>query len=243
MAEIARRAQELLLAMVFLTRLPLGRLLPDRVIPLHRCLWAFPLAGAAVGAVAALPLLMNAPLLVTASLALALSVWLTGGLHEDGLADFADGMGGRDREARLTIMRDSRIGSYGAQALVLSSLVRWSAIAAAGPVAVIAAAIGGRLALVVLMAAMRPARSDGLGHAAGRPGGVMVLVAAAIALIVIFAIATPTQAVAGLLLGAAAAAAVALIAQRRLGGQTGDVLGAAAVLTECAVLIGFALTN
>ncbi len=122
-------------------------------------------------------------------------------------------------------------------------MIRWSAIAATGPVAVIAAAVAGRLTLVLLMAAMRPARSDGLGHAAGRPGAVTVLVAAAIALIVIFAIAAPAQAVAGLCLGAVATIGVAMIAQRRLGGQTGDVLGAAAVVTECAVLIGFALTN
>ncbi|MFV0385496.1 MAG: adenosylcobinamide-GDP ribazoletransferase [Paracoccus sp. (in: a-proteobacteria)] len=235
------RLEQLVLALVFLTRLPLGRALPARILPLRASAWSFPLAGAVVGAVASLPLLLPGPALLTATLSLALSVWFTGGLHEDGLADFADAGGGRDREERLRIMRDSRIGSYGVLALIATSALRIAALTVLGPVQLIVAASCARTGIVLTMASMHPARPDGLSKAAGAPGARNVIAALLIALA---ALALAGQGALLALLAAMAVIAFVIIRARIwLGGQTGDVLGAASVLTETAMLVAFALTG
>ncbi|HEY0836205.1 MAG TPA: adenosylcobinamide-GDP ribazoletransferase, partial [Azospirillum sp.] len=126
---------EIALATVFMTRLPI-RLRLDPEVDLHaRSMGWFPLVGAGVGLLAggvyALTVWLNLPPTAAALLALAASAWVTGALHEDGLADVADGFGGgRSRERKLEIMRDSRVGSYGVLAVVFSVGLRASALAA-----------------------------------------------------------------------------------------------------------------
>ncbi|WP_304620918.1 adenosylcobinamide-GDP ribazoletransferase [Paracoccus sediminilitoris] len=235
------RLQQLILALVFLTRLPLGRFLPPKVLPLAGAAWAFPVAGAVVGAIAGIPLWLGHGLL-PAALAVTLAVWLTGALHEDALADFADAGGGRDRADRLRIMRDSTIGSYGTAALVCATLIRVAALSALGPMALIAAATAGRLAPVLLMQTMPPARSDGLGQGAGRPGRAACAVAAGLAALVIALATGITGVLAAILIVPLATWMVAKRALRLVGGQTGDVLGAAVLVTEIAVLATLALT-
>lgn len=239
---------QFILAVVFLTRLPLGFALPDREVPLRRSLWAFPLAGAVVGAIAALPLLLPGPPLVTATLSVVLAVWLTGGLHEDGLADFTDGMGGKTREDRLRIMRDPAVGSYGTLALIACLFMRVVSIAALGPaapMALIAAAATGRAVMVLVAAVLPAARTDGLGRAAAQAGGGQAMgqaiVAGLIALAALFL--TGRFALAGLIAALVMALVVIRTARSRLGGQTGDVLGSAAILAETAALAGMALTT
>lgn len=235
------RPRQLILALVFLTRLPLGRLLPPRVMPLSEAAWAFPLAGAVLGALAGLPLWLMGPGLLPAALAVALAVWLSGALHEDALADFADAGGGRDRAERLRIMREPTIGSYGAAALTAAMLVRVAAVAALGPVALIGAVAAGRVAPVVLMRALPPARRDGLGQGAGRPSRRAVLAAGLTgALALLLTAPGPGAAALAMALAAISVVAVSRRACRLLGGQTGDVLGASAVLAECAALVGMA---
>lgn len=232
------RLHQLLLAVVFLTRLPLGRWLPPRVMPLAGSAWAFPLVGVLVGVIAALPLWLLGPGLLPAALALALAVWLTGALHEDALADFADAGGGRTREDRLRIMRDSTVGSYGVMALLLTYGLRLSALAVLGPWHLVAACASGRTAAAILMR-LPPARGDGLGRMAGRPTvGALTL---ALGLGAAAVLAAPGPALLPLLGAAGAAAMVAARARRLIGGQTGDVLGAASLATETAVLVAFAL--
>src|SRR5579859_4183958 len=137
-----------------------------------RASWALPLAGflvalagAAVYAIAHRFGLAPEP---AAVLALVATILVTGAMHEDGLADTADGLGGgRTREQKLEIMRDSRIGTYGACALVLSILLRWSALQAiAEPsgvtAALLVAHVAARAALPVFMWLVPPARPDGL---------------------------------------------------------------------------------
>lgn len=233
------RAQQLLLAIVFLTRLPLARFLPARVMPVGGCVWAFGLVGALVGACAALPLLLSGPALLLAMLSVTVSVLLTGALHEDGLADLADASGGATPERRLEIMRDSRIGSYGAMALVLTTGLRVAALTVVAPLQLIAAAAAGRAAIVVTLAALPPARPDGLGRGAGRPGWRAVLCAGVPGLILIGA--APGGRAVALAAGLLVLALVIRHGRRRLGGQTGDLLGAASVLVETAMLAGFAL--
>lgn len=232
------RLHQILLAVVFMTRLPLGRYLPAQVLPLSGAVWAFPLVGALVGALASLPLMLDAPPLLSATLCVALAVWLTGALHEDALADFADAAGGQSREDRLRIMRDSRIGSYGVVALILAMALRIAAITVLGPAALIAAATAGRTAIVVAMTALPPARSDGLGHSAGRAGAGTLIAALAIA--ALFAIPAGTLAIAGVIAALIAAAWVIRRSSRWLGGHTGDTLGATCLCAETAALVAMA---
>src|SRR5262249_8153233 len=133
---------DLQVALGFLTRLPVGA-----VGSLGNAAWTFPLVGLIVGVLAALVFAiargLSLPHEIAAILAVATAIALTGALHEDGLADTADGFGGGvERWQRLAIMRDSRIGSYGVIALVMSVLIRVEALAALpGPGRVAAALI------------------------------------------------------------------------------------------------------
>lgn len=231
------RTAELQVALMLLTRLPAGRI-TGPVPSMSAACWAFPVAGALVGGIGAailwVTLQLGLPPSIAGGLALAAGVLLTGGLHEDGLADVADGFGGgRDREHKLAIMRDSRIGSYGALALLLVVGLRWQAMAALGDVtalqaafALLAISIASRAALPVALLTMAAARPDGLGRSAAGPSAIQAAIAVTLgagALVVLLG------AMAALVVGMAIGAAVLLVAAsalRQIGGQTGDVLGA-----------------
>jgi adenosylcobinamide-GDP ribazoletransferase len=168
---------------------------------------------------------------------------VTGALHEDGLADTADGFGGGDsREKKLDIMRDSRTGVYGVCALVLALLLRIGTLAsftdAHGVVwALIASHSAARAAMVMLMWLLPPARSDGLSFAAGGPPGQGVAAAAAIAVIVLLFCLHPVRGAMAALVLIATVALMAWLAMRQIDGQTGDVLGATEQVGEIAVLL------
>ncbi len=170
------RITEAQLALMVLTRLPAGTISGDAP-PVARAAWAFPLVGILTGALSGLvygaATLLGLPPLASALLAIAAGVLLTGGLHEDGLADVADGFGGGLAQARkLEIMRDSRIGSYGVVALVLVLGLTATGIAGHGTLwNFIAVGAISRAAMLLPMAFLPPARKDGLGQAAAlRPG-------------------------------------------------------------------------
>jgi adenosylcobinamide-GDP ribazoletransferase len=209
--------------------------------------WAFPLAGAGIGAACAFAFLV-AQLLGLGSwpaalLALAAGLGLTGALHEDGLADTADGFfGGHDRDARLAIMRDSRQGTFGTLAVVLSVLLRAAALAAIGDVihaglALIAAHAASRAALPAIMWRLRPARAEGLGAAAGTPRSSAVAAAGAIGIAIALAALGPLRGIAALCVTSLAVFAMAGLARRRIGGYTGDVLGAVQQMGEIVMLL------
>jgi len=239
------------LAFSFLTRLPLP---PQGALPdgaLARAMRMFPLVGAAVGLAGGLVYLLAVQALapmVAALLALATTALITGALHEDGLADTADGLGGgRDREAKLAIMRDSRIGGYGALALVLSVGLRAATLAdisAGWPVlaAMVAAGAVSRALLPAVMLASRPARADGLGHGAGLPRSADVAVALGLALLVLLLLLMldGSALVWAVLLAALSATAMAALSSRQIGGYTGDILGAVQQVSEIAVLLAVA---
>jgi len=212
---------------------------------------AFPVAGLVVGLgggiVYLLASALSLPALVAAALAVTATALLTGALHEDGLADMADGFGGgRTIEDTLSIMRDSRTGAYGALALVLSVTIRVGALAAfteapgAALGALIAAHAGSRAGMAALMHLLSPARSDGLAASAGRPKLEAVIWAGGLAIVLALLGDGIGGGLAALIVGAAAAGAVGLLAQRRLGGVTGDVLGAAQQVSEAAMLVAAA---
>jgi adenosylcobinamide-GDP ribazoletransferase len=233
-----RAGSSLLAASAFLTRVPVGGASYD--IGAGAAL--FPVVGACVGAAVggtAYGLAHVVPALVAAGAALAVGVLLTGALHLDGLADTADALGARSREAALAVMRDHAIGTYGTVALVLDLLVKAAALAAlAGRSRVVLEALAAgalsRAVPVVLGLLLPDVRRDGAGaafHVTPRAAVVAVVLAAALAI--------PAD---PLLIAVAAGAALLLGAwsRRRFGGRTGDTLGAATELAETAVLVAAA---
>jgi len=233
-------------AVAFLTRVPMPHPdgpLPPNFIRAHR---AFPLVGAmiglCVGAVYLALLAIGLPGLGAAACALGASALLTGGLHEDGLADVADGFGGgRDKAAKLEIMRDSRLGTYGALILLVAFAAKLSALAALPRSAVLPALAAahalGRGILPAMVMTMPYARADGLAASAGRPDTATVAIALALALAVDVAALHFTDAIGAALLAVASGAGMAALAHRQIGGQTGDVLGGAEQVCETAVLL------
>jgi adenosylcobinamide-GDP ribazoletransferase len=239
---------EVALAVVFLTRLPLRLARAPAADGLARAMGWFPLVGAGLGlaggVVYALATGVGLPPAVAGLLALAALAALTGALHEDGLADVADGFGGGrgERDRTLAIMRDSRVGSFGALALVFSVGLRATALAGlAVPGAVVAALVAAgalsRVLAAVLARALPLARPDGLAARAARPPVSRVRLALGLG-------AGLGVAACGIGPGVAAAGAVALVAVvvarmalGRIGGITGDVHGAAQQAAETAVLL------
>lgn len=245
-AVLRRRLAEVQLALILLTRLPAGTLRPP-IPSMVAARWAFPLVGLVVGVVAwasqygALALGLGP--MVAGLATVCVVVLVTGALHFDGLADFADGMGGgRDRAHCLEIMRDSRIGSYGVLALVLGVGLMVAGLARfheGAPLAVfLLAAVGSRFVMSALLDRLPPARTDGLGQeAAGRSGGAWVPGALCLGGLALW---IGPGAGAALLAMGAAAGLVGWLAVRRIGGQTGDVLGAAQMLAEIAAILALA---
>ena len=235
------------LAVAFLTRLPLvGGARPEPGA-LGRAAWAFPLAGILVGVIGGIAFVIGdrvgLPINAMALLAVAVTVLITGGLHEDGLADTMDGLGGgADRETALEIMRDSRTGAFGVLALVFSVGLRVAALAAlpvpqVGVSALVAAHTVSRGFLPTLMLWLDPARSDGLGAEAGRPSPPAATAAALIAVLVALIMLGLGRAIVATVLAGAAMLALGWLARRRIGGYTGDVLGAVQQAGEIVILL------
>ncbi|QHL91562.1 adenosylcobinamide-GDP ribazoletransferase [Sphingomonas changnyeongensis] len=249
-ARIADEGRALLAAIQFLTRLPVPGFAFD---PRHLAMavrW-YPLVGALIGLIAALVLLGAAriyPAPVAVLLALAVALMATGGFHEDGLADLFDGLGVMSRARMLEVMRDSRLGSFGALALMTVLALKAAAlIAMAAPVAAAALIAGhalGRLSSVLVIATSRYVRDAGtakpVADAVG-PGGLAFAVAtgagAAWAGAVLAGL--PPVALGAGLAGAAAGHVLArALFERRLGGYTGDCLGAVQQLSETGLYLG-----
>lgn len=245
-------------ALRFLSRIPIpsraesapdGRARPfmERVTP------AFPIAGGLIGLTGAIVLLIALTLhfgaWVSAILAIAAMTALTGSLHEDGLADCADGLGGHSVERRLEIMKDSRVGSFGVLALVLATFLKVAALQAligqgaiAAATALVAAAAVSRVAGPFILILLPAARASGLAAGAGRPSRRACATAAVIGVIIAFVMVVPSFGPAALLsaliLGIVAFFGVSRLARAQFGGHTGDVAGAAIAAVEIAFLLG-----
>ena len=212
---------------------------------------AWPVVGLLIGAMAGVALWLAAHAglspLAASFVALIVAALATGVLHEDGLADLADGFGGgADKTAKLRIMRDSHIGTYGVLALLLGVGVKASSLGGFNSPALAAGALIGahalsRAVLPMMMVMMIPVRRSGLGKGAGQPKREDAVMAAAIGvLIAVLALGFGPGLVASVL-AALAAAGVGWLAQRQIGGYTGDVLGAAQQAAEIVVLAGLAV--
>lgn len=237
------RLSDIPAALGLLSRLPLP---PSPGARGAAAAWAWPVAGAMIGALAALPgmiaLAVGLPPLLAAALCVVTQVVLTGAMHEDGLADLADGFwGGWTRQQRLAIMKDSQIGSYGTLALIgafsLRVLALGTALEVLHPLAIlIGTGALSRLPMVWLSHSMPSARPDGLSARVGRPTRRTLAIATGVTTLVAFISLGLTTLGAALAL-ALAAGLVALVARVKIGGQTGDVLGAAQQIGEIAVLL------
>jgi adenosylcobinamide-GDP ribazoletransferase len=240
-------ATDLKVGILFCTRLPLPHAEPIERGDVARAGWTFPLVGALVGGIGALAyglaLELKLPPLLAAALALAATLLLTGCLHEDGLADTVDGFGGsRYRERKLDIMRDSRLGTYGACALVMSLVLRIAAVAAiaspaAAALALVASHAGARATLPAFMRFVPPARPDGLSAQAGQPSPPCVAIALLLGAAVLGAALGLVAAAIAVVLAAAVWIVMAWLSVRQIGGQTGDVLGALEQANEIVILL------
>ncbi len=231
-------------AVAFLTRIPVARAVTVDARDVARGVWLFPLVGGAVGGVCGLLADVAAdrlPALAAGALAVGLAALLTGALHYDALADTADAFGTSDRERALEIMRDHAIGAFGAIALIVVCLLDAAllgALAVQDDAALVGLAAGAcaRAGMLFPALALPNAREgEGQGQLLGGIGVVPVAGAAALALL----LALPAG-WAGLAAVAAAAVAVlvlSVVAARKFGGVTGDVLGATAKLAETSALI------
>ncbi len=238
-------AGSLLTATGFLTSLPVRH---DGGPALGQSVAMFPVVGAGVGLAGAAGFLaarwlgLGDPLAALAAVLVMLA--LTRALHEDGLADFADGLAVHgDRARRLAAMRDSRIGAAGALALIAMTGIRVAALAelaesAAVLAALVAAGAFSRSLMAVAMRMMPAAREDGLAAGAGTPGARAAMVSLAVGSALAVVLLLPWTWLAALAAGCLGALAVAGLAKRLIGGKTGDVLGAIQQAAEAGVLAG-----
>ncbi len=250
-----------LTAIQFFTRLPVPGWVGHSAGQLEQAARYLPLVGSVVGALAAAVLWMMAqvlPLPLAVVLSIIAGILITGAFHEDGLADFADGFGGgHTPEKVLAIMKDSRTGAYGVIALVLVLLVKFEALLAlcemhalpAVAAALIAAHAVSRLLAVSLMRTQRYVRTDDSARAKpaaqsmDTSGFIIALLGAAITLPLLPLSGIPPANVAAALLAALLMRAwLAWRIQRRLGGYTGDCLGAVQQLSEVAFYLGLLAT-
>jgi adenosylcobinamide-GDP ribazoletransferase len=215
-----------------------------------------PVAGALLGcigaAVLATALSLRLGPWLSATLAVAALTLVTGAFHEDGLADTADSLGGSSRERRLDIMRDSRIGSFGAAALILAFALRIAALATlaerldvvAVAAGVIAVASVSRTAGLVVFTFLPPARLDGASYALGPPTPRTLLIAVTLCvaltlLLLGWTAAMPLSTVSlTLLLPTLVAFGMTVLSKKLVGGHTGDVGGAIQQISEIAALLG-----
>lgn len=255
----ARQVGLFLAATQFLTRVPVPSAGDSQPHRLSESLRYFPLVGGLVGLAGVSVWWLSShwfPRPVAVGLMLAASLLITGAFHEDGFADACDGLGGGNtRERALAIMKDSRIGAFGAMGLIMLLGLKWSALialpAAAFPLIVVAAHVVSRWCCIGLVWALQYARVDGEGKSrqfdGGLTGGEWLLSGAIGAMSMAIPAVWPRAAadaslVAAVAIGFVAAAGIAVAAtaylKRRIGGYTGDCLGTVQQLSELMFMLG-----
>ncbi len=245
---LGREASLFLLALQFLTRLPLPQHLDYSPARLGAARRYFPLVGVVVGSIGALVYggaALRLPQVMAALLATAATILVTGAFHEDGLADTFDGLGAFSRERMLAIMQDSRIGVFGAMGLGMTLTLKAAALASLPVALAMACLVAGhglsRLSNVVVAATSPYVRNAGAGSLlAGRMGWGGTSLATAtglgcLAVVMMFSISNALAGIAGLVLGHLAMRG---LYEKRLGGHTGDTQGAVQQWSELGFYLG-----
>jgi adenosylcobinamide-GDP ribazoletransferase len=239
------------MALAFLTRLPLS--VDWGKGSLAQAFRAFPFAGMVIGALGGgvywIGFSLGLTSLIAAFVAVMTVVLITGALHEDGLADVADGFGGgAKREDKLRIMKDSAIGTYGVLALILVVGLR---IACLGEIAapevvfglMISSAALSRAMMPIAMIQLNPARQDGLAVSAGQPTSQTAWVACALGVVLALLFLDPAWGFAAALAAGSGTLVMVVVARRQIGGYTGDVLGAIQQISETCIFLAVVMLS
>tara|TARA_Y100000746_G_scaffold70484_1_gene58710 strand:+ start:574 stop:1356 length:783 start_codon:yes stop_codon:yes gene_type:complete len=249
------RLSDFLIALSLLTRIPVNIDHDNVGERARKASWAYPLVGALVGAIAALIAnilnFFGLPVTICTIMALFTMVTLTGGIHEDGLSDSADGLGGgTDKDSILKIMKDSRIGSFGTIALVLIILGRYGSMSELMKIdqlfwPLVAAGAISRVPMVGAMVYVKPARNDGLSASVGAPPKFSFIIALIIGILSCVLVVGMLSIL--VLLGVGITTMIIFyIANEKISGQTGDVLGASqqfAELIALSIISGILIIN
>ena len=239
------RLSDFFIALSLLTRIPINIDHDNVDERARKASWAYPLVGALVGSIAAMiAYILNffgLPITICTIMALLTMIALTGGIHEDGLSDCADGLGGgTDKDSILKIMKDSRIGSFGTIALVLVILGRYGSMSELLKIdqlfwPLVAAGAISRVPMVGAMVYIKPARNDGLSVSVGSPpkfSFVIALIIGILSCVLVVGILSVL-----VLLGVGFITMIIFyIANEKISGQTGDVLGASQQFAELVAL-------
>ncbi len=238
---------DLLVALLFLTRIPLKINMNFSMAAVGSSVRCFPLVGLVVGGISGGVFftlnLLGLPVFVCATIAVGLQILITGALHEDAIGDVADGFGGgATKDKKLEIMRDSRVGTYAVVTLIIAITLKITAIGSMYPEVlalpvIISAAVASRGMLAWGMYLMPSARKDGLGASAGKPQLISVVGALIFTIIIPVALIGPFAASAALLGAFVSTGLMGWIAHRQIGGQTGDVLGSLQQVSEITFLV------
>ena len=250
--QLDRRIGDLLIATRFFTRLPVPIDSETERRPLADSAWAFSIVGCIIGTVGGVTafLASDLPSYAAALLAVAVMCALSGGLHEDGLADCADGMwAGTSPQQRLKIMRDSKTGAFGVIAIFTVLSLKAAAIAnllsvgggLAAALAIVAAAGASRGFLPIAMRAFPVASETGRAAEAGSPNTQDIIVGGIISVVIAFTMIGFNTSINGLIVGTLLAGGLGYLAVKRFGGHTGDVLGAQQQILETAILLSATL--
>jgi adenosylcobinamide-GDP ribazoletransferase len=240
-----------LLAVQFLTRLPVPRGLATTEAELGQAAAFFPLVGVIVGALTAAVFLLIQrvmPFSVAVFLTLAFAAFITSGFHEDGLADAFDGLGGGwTKDRALEIMRDSRIGTYGSLALIFLVLGKYTALTMLEPHQIwrwlILAHTASRWTVLPLCLWLPYARAEGQGKFVARQIGFPAFLTGSLTLVLILLLFPRRVALVSVAVVAAVTMFSGIYFRRRLNGITGDCLGAANQITELALYLTAALVR
>ena len=247
--------KDLMACVQFLSRLPIPEFLANHDKPdLAKSSRMFPIAGLVISAPAIIVMmllgLLDVPSQVIAAVVISIQLVVTGALHEDGLADCADGFGGgRNLEDKLAIMKDSHVGAFGVSASIMALVLRFVLLSSFLDISILAAILAllsaqllSRAVQVAFWQSLPPARPDGLAGTLGQPDGAAIQWALAIGIIGAITLtffAFPAISVfLSMAMTILAVIAFHLLCKKQINGQTGDTIGAIQIITEIAFLIG-----
>ena len=247
--------RDLLLSLSFLTRIPVFKDLTfERT--LMDAAWSFPLIGALVGLIggmfAFLLSYLNVSPVIISFITIGAIILVTGGLHEDGLADTADGFGSNKRpEDKIRVMRDSRIGVYGTLALMITILTKVSALSelidndhiSTCVIALVVSGALSRSSMIGIAFFLENASETGLATLAGKPSPSSIGVCFFISILLCLFLLPLTKVLVAILLSSVTTVIIGFLSKKQINGYTGDILGTSQILSETVILIYLATST